>query len=176
MAANRQLGVVVVGTGFGCRVHVPAARAAGLDVVALVGRDRERTARRAARSGVDASFGSLAEALQLPGSDIVVISTSPGTHAELAEEAIAAGRSVLGEKPFTLDAAEARGLVDAADRAGVVALVGHEFRFVPQRVTFRQALADGLVGPPKLATFIGHTSLVASVDAPAPPWWFDPAQ
>src|SRR5438094_131512 len=41
------LGVVVVGTGFGCRIHVPAARAAGLEVVALVGRDRARAARRA---------------------------------------------------------------------------------------------------------------------------------
>jgi predicted dehydrogenase len=171
-----QLGVVVVGTGFGCRVHVPAARAAGLDVVALVGRDRERTARRADRSGVEVACGSLAEALQVPRSDIVVVSTSPGTHAELAEEAIAAGRHVLVEKPFTLDAAEARRLVDAADRAGVVALVGHEFRFVPQRLTFQRALADGLVGSPRLAAFVGHLSLVASVDAPAPPWWFDPAQ
>jgi predicted dehydrogenase len=167
---------VVVGTGFGCRVHVPAARAAGLDVVALVGRDRDRTARRADRSGVEVACGSLREALQLPRSDIVIVSTSPGTHAELADEAIAAGRHVLVEKPFTLDAVEARRLVDAADRAGVVALVGHEFRFVPQRVTFRQALADGLVGSPKLATFVGHMPLVASVDAPAPKWWFDPAQ
>ena len=170
------MGVVVVGTGFGCRVHVPAARAAGLDVVALVGRDRERTARRAARAEVDVACGSLEEALRLPHADIVVVSTSPGTHADLAEEAITAGRHVLVEKPFTLTAAEARRLVDAADRAGVVGLVGHEFRFVPQRVTFRQALADGLVGTPRLATFVGHLSLVASVDAPAPTWWFDRAQ
>ena len=159
------MGVVVVGTGFGCRVHVPAARAAGLGVVALVGRDRERTARRAARAEVAVACGSLEEALALPHSDIVVVSTSPGTHADLAEEAIAAGRHVLVEKPFTLTAAEARRLVDAAGRAGVVGLVGHEFRFVPQRVTFRQALVDGLVGTPRLATFVGHLSLVASVDA-----------
>ena len=43
-------GAVVVGTGFGCRVHVPALRNAGFDVVALVGRDPERTARRAERA------------------------------------------------------------------------------------------------------------------------------
>jgi len=42
-----------VGTGFGVRVHVPALRAAGFDVVALVGTDADRTERRAARVGVE---------------------------------------------------------------------------------------------------------------------------
>jgi predicted dehydrogenase len=55
-------GAVVVGTGFGARVHVPALRAAGFDVVALVGRDRERTERRAERAGVAQACVSLAEA------------------------------------------------------------------------------------------------------------------
>ena len=49
MAAPR---AVVVGTSFGARVHVPALRAAGFEVVALVGTDRDRTERRAARVGV----------------------------------------------------------------------------------------------------------------------------
>jgi predicted dehydrogenase len=176
MAADRKLGVVVVGTGFGCRVHVPAARAAGLDVVALVGRDPDRTARRAERSGVAVSCSSLDEALRLEGSDIVIVATHPATHAELAEQAVAAGRHVLVEKPFTTSADEARRLASAASAAGVVALVGHEFRFAPPRVTLRRALLDGLVGTPRIATFIGHSSLAAPLDLRAPSWWFDPAQ
>jgi predicted dehydrogenase len=166
-------GIVVVGTGFGCRVHVPAARLAGMDVVALVGRDRDKTERRAERAGVTTACASLDEALRLPGSDIVVISTPPTTHADLAEEAIAAGRHVLVEKPFTIDAAEARRLAGAAERAGVVALVGHEFRFAPERMTFQHAIADGLVGEPRLATMVGHAALAAPLDMKAPPWWFD---
>ena len=35
----QRVGVAVVGTGFGCLTHVPALRAAGFDVLALVGRD-----------------------------------------------------------------------------------------------------------------------------------------
>jgi predicted dehydrogenase len=35
---------LVVGTGFGCRVHVPALRAAGFEVVGLVGTNAERPA------------------------------------------------------------------------------------------------------------------------------------
>ena len=38
--AGQRMGMVVVGAGFGCRIHVPAARAAGFDVIGLVGRDR----------------------------------------------------------------------------------------------------------------------------------------
>jgi len=103
----------------------------------------------------------------------VVIASPPASHADLAEEAIAAGRHVLVEKPFTLGAEEAARLLDAAEKAGVVALVGHEFRFAPARVTFRQALADGTVGPPRLATFVSHSPLVAPLDMGTPPWWFD---
>ena len=43
------LGTVVVGTSFGCLTHVRAMRAAGFDVVALVGRNPERTKARAER-------------------------------------------------------------------------------------------------------------------------------
>jgi predicted dehydrogenase len=171
--SEHQLGVVVVGTGFGCRVHVPAARAAGLEVIALVGRDPEKTARRAERAGIGVACASLEEALQLPGSDMVVIATSPSTHAELAEEAISAGRHVLVEKPFALSGEEAARLCECAGAAGVVALVGHEFRFAPERVTFRAALAERLIGTPRIATFIGHLPLAAPLDMPAPRWWFD---
>lgn len=169
-------GVVIVGSGFGCRVHAPAARAAGLDVVALVGRDRERTARRAERAGIEVACVSLDEALRLPGSDIVIISTPPDTHAALAEQVLAAGRHVLVEKPFTTTVEEAERLVALAEHVGVVALVGHEFRFSVERVTLLHALRDGLVGQPRLATFVGHTALVASPEARMTPWWFDRAR
>lgn len=172
---TKQLGVVVVGTGFGCRVHVPAARGAGLDVAAVVGRDRERTERRAAKVGVGTVCTSLSEALKLPNADIVVISTPPTTHADLADEAIAAGRHVLVEKPFTTNATEARRIADAATKAGVTALVGHEFRFARERVTMRQAIRDGLVGEPRLVTLVGHSSFAAPLDVSLPRWWFDPA-
>ncbi|WP_029433915.1 Gfo/Idh/MocA family protein [Blastococcus sp. URHD0036] len=173
---NIRPGVVVVGTGFGARIHVPAARLAGLEVVALVGRDPERTRRRADRLGIGAACSSLEEALCLPRSDVVVIATPPATHAALAEEAIAAGRPVLVEKPFALDVEEARRLEAAARAAGVVALVGHEFRFAPERVTMQHVVRTGLLGVPRMATLVGHMPLAAPVDMRAPDWWFDPSR
>jgi predicted dehydrogenase len=166
-------GVVVVGTGFGTRVHVPAARAAGFAVLGVVGRDPERATRRAARAGVDRAFTSLTEALASPGADVVIVATPPDTHAELAEQVIAAGRHVLVEKPFTTSVADAERLVALAEEAGVVALVGHEFRFAPPRVTLRDALARGLVGSPRMATVLRHVSFAAPLDLAAPSWWWD---
>jgi len=166
----------VVGTGFGARVHVPALRAAGFEVVALAGRDRERTARRAERLAVPNACASLAEAFALPGVDAVTIAAPPGAHAALAIEACDAGRHVICEKPFAIDTAEATAMVAAADRAGVTALVGHEFRWAPDRALAARVIADGLIGDPRLATFVQYVPLVADPETRVPDWWFDAAR
>jgi predicted dehydrogenase len=155
---------------------VPALRNAGFDVVALVGRDPEKTGRRASRLGVDRTCTSLAEALAIPGVEVVSIATPPAEHAHLAVEAVDAGRHVICEKPFALDALEARQMRAAASKAGVVALVGHEFRFAEDRATARQALASGAIGEPRLLSHLSFTPLLADPAAPTPGWWFDPAQ
>jgi predicted dehydrogenase len=49
MGGHESLGAVVVGTGFGCFTHVRALRAAGFDVLGVVGRDPAKTAERARR-------------------------------------------------------------------------------------------------------------------------------
>jgi predicted dehydrogenase len=167
---------VVVGTGFGGRVHVPALRNAGFDVVALVGRDAEKTGRRAQRLEVPQALTSLAEAMAIPGVEVVSIATPPAEHAALAIEAVEAGRHVICEKPFALDAVEARRMRDAASKAGVVALVGHEFRFAEDRATARDALASGAIGEVRLLSHASFTPLLADPAAPTPGWWFDPTR
>jgi predicted dehydrogenase len=169
-------GAVVVGTGFGCRVHVPALRGAGFDVVALVGRDPERTARRAARAGVPHACTSLPDALALPNTDAVTIATPPDAHAPIVAEACAAGRHVICEKPFALDATEAARMLDAAVAAGVTHLVGHEFRFAPERALVARALDEGLIGDARTFTLVQYVPLVADPAARMPPWWFDTAR
>jgi predicted dehydrogenase len=168
-------GAVVVGTGFGARVHVPALRAAGFAVDALVGRDAEKTARRARSLGVPRALASLEAALALPGVEAVTIATPPSTHCELALAAVDAGRHVICEKPFALDAGEAGAMTRAAEVAGVTHLVGHEFRWATDRAVAGRAIAEGAIGEPRLASFVHYGSLVADPAARTPPWWFDPA-
>ncbi|HUF84174.1 MAG TPA: Gfo/Idh/MocA family oxidoreductase [Acidimicrobiia bacterium] len=166
-------GAAVVGTGFGGRVHVPALRAAGFTVAALVGRDADRTQRRAARFGVRHGLASLEEALALPDVGAVTIATPPHTHAELAIAAVQAGKHVICEKPFALDAGEAEAMLAAAEAAGVTHLVGHEFRWATDRAVAGRAIAEGLIGEPRLASFLQWLPLVADPETKVPSWWFD---
>jgi predicted dehydrogenase len=170
-------GAVVVGTGFGSRIHVPALRNAGFDVVALVGRDAERTERRALRLGVPNACTALADALALPGADAVTIATPPDTHASLTVEACEAGRHVICEKPFALDQKEATRMLDAAVSAGVVHLVGHEFRWSPERAVVARAIRAGRIGDARMFSLVQYVPLVADTSAPGVPrWWFDAAR
>ncbi len=168
-------GVAVVGTGFGCLTHVRVFRAAGFDVRALVGRDPEKTGARAKRFEIPHACTSLTEALNLAGIDAITIATPPHTHAPIALAAIAAGKHVLCEKPFTRDAAEARELLAAAEAAGVVHVLGTEFRFAPGRVLLARAVRSGAIGEPRLATFLLHIPMLADSAAEVPEWWADPA-
>jgi predicted dehydrogenase len=166
---------VVVGTGFGCRVHVPALQAAGFDVVALVGRDAEKTARRADRAGIAHACTSLEDARALGGVDAITIATPPHTHAQLAIDAVGVGCHVLCEKPFAMNAVEAERMLEAAEAAGVTHLVGHEFRWAPERATVARAISQGRIGEPRLVSMVQFVPLVADPATPTPPWWFDPS-
>jgi predicted dehydrogenase len=155
---------------------VPALRNAGFTVHALVGRDAARTERRAERLGIAHACTSLRDALAIDGVDAVTVATPPDAHAPLAIEACEAGRHVLCEKPFALDSLEAELMLAAARRAGVTHLVGHEFRWAPDRATVARAIAAGAVGEPRTFSLVSYVPLVADPAAPAPDWWFDRAR
>lgn len=173
-----RLGAIVVGTAFGGRVHVPALRAAGFDVLGVVGRDPERTARRAAEVGVEGAFTSLEEALAVPGVDVVTVSTPPDSHLDPVLAAVGAGKHVLCEKPFALSGADGRRMLEAAEAAGVVHVAGFEFRWAPREATIWRAVGEGRIGEPRLGVCQQLGPLVADGLHPSfnPDWWFDPAR
>ena len=165
------LGAAVVGTGFGVITHLRALRAAGFEVGALVGRNEEKAAARARMFDVAYSSNSLSNALALPGIDVVSIATPPHTHAAIALEAIAAGKHVVCEKPFAANVAEARTMAEAAERAGVVHLLGTEFRFATGQAHLTRAIAHGAIGTPRLAVFVLQIPSLADPHAELPAWW-----
>jgi predicted dehydrogenase len=164
---------IVVGTGFGCRIHVPALRAAGIEVVGLVGARPDKTERKAGEAGVAAHFTDLAQAIEETGATLVTVATTPATHGKLALTAIEHGCHVLCEKPFAFDAAEGQALLDAANKAGIVHMVAHEFRWYPERALFGRALAEGLVGEPRFLVIDQFIPFCADPEARLPKWWFD---
>jgi predicted dehydrogenase len=164
---------LVVGTGFGCRIHVPALRAAGFEVVGLVGTRPDRLAKKAAEAGIPAWFTDLDEAIQKTGAQAVTIATTPATHADLSLKAIARDCHVLCEKPFAFDSAQGRAMLAAAEAKGVVHMVAHEFRWMPDRALFGRAIAEGLIGDPRFLVMNQFIPFCADPETRLPKWWFD---
>jgi predicted dehydrogenase len=168
--------ILVVGTGFGWTVVAPSLRVAGFDVVGLVGQNAERTAERARASGVARWFTDLDEAIVKTRAVAVAIATPPHTHSALTLQALGRKCHVLCEKPFAVNGVEARAMLRAAQRAGVVHMVGHEFRWSPERALIPRLIVDGAIGKPKFLTLIQYAPLAAGAVARLPAWSFDREQ
>jgi predicted dehydrogenase len=86
------------------------------------------------------------ELINDPSVDAVVIATTVSTHFELALAALEAGKHVLVEKPFTADSEQARRLIDAADRRGLVLMVDHTFVYTAAVMKVRELAVSGELG------------------------------
>ncbi|WP_135553486.1 Gfo/Idh/MocA family protein [Paenibacillus cymbidii] len=115
-----KIGYCIVGTGAIAPWH--AAHIAAVpeaELVAAVDRDTERLALFRSRFGIPHGYSSLEDALQDSAVDVVIICTPTTTHAAIAEQAAAAGKHVLSEKPMALTPADADRMIAACRGAGV---------------------------------------------------------
>ncbi|GIW93521.1 MAG: oxidoreductase [Pirellulaceae bacterium] len=81
--------------------------------------------------------------------DAVIIATPNHTHCPIALAAVACGKHVLCEKPLGLNAAEARQMYRAAEKAGVVHMTAFTYRFAPAMRYLRHLVRSGAVGEPR---------------------------
>ena len=81
-----------------------------------------------------------------PDVDAVYVSTPHPGHHNAALSAINAGKAVLVEKPFTMNAKEASSLIDAARSRGVFLMEAMWARFLPHLVRVRELLASRALG------------------------------
>jgi predicted dehydrogenase len=149
-AAKPRVGVI--GLGFGAQVHLPAFQSEGWDVVAVYGRNPDKARKAADAAGVEVVHTDPLELIRRDDIGAVAISTPPRTHHPLVMAALEAGKHVLCEKPFALDAREAAEMRDTAAKRRRTAMVAHEFRYTPQRGYIKQLLADGHIGRFQLCT------------------------
>jgi predicted dehydrogenase len=170
---NARIGAAVVGTGFGLFTHVRALRDAGFEVRAIVGRNRARTAERAAPLGIPLATDSLAEVLGDAQVRLVTVATPPHAHYPAVMEAIAARRHVVCEKPFAKNLAEAKEMLRAADAAGIVHMLGAEFRFDSGQALLRRVVRDGLIGEPLHFLRIYHQPGLQDSAEKLADWWED---
>ncbi len=81
-----------------------------------------------------------------PSVDAVVMALPPQFHADLAVEAVKAGKDVLVEKPIALTVADAERAVQAAQANGRIFMVGHVLRFHPAFERLKRAIDQGELG------------------------------
>jgi len=137
----------IIGTGgIAARFAADVALLADCEVVAVGSRTAEKAAGFAAEHGVARSHGSYPELVADPQVDAVYVASPHPFHAEHALLAIAAGKHVLVEKPFTMNAVQARTVVEAAGRAGVFCMEAMWTRFLPHHVRLRELLAEKAIG------------------------------
>ncbi len=167
------IGVGVIGTGFGVRVQIPVwARTPGARVVAVCSHDAARAHAVAERFGIPHATTDPRQLAQLPDVDLVSVVTPPYLHHDGVIAAIEAGKHVLCEKPFAMDAAQGREMLDRARARGVIHLVNYEFRTVPARAEMRRLVHEGFLG------VLGHVHVTAFGDfirathGRISPWWF----
>ncbi len=137
----------VIGTG-----SIAAAFTADLDltdsgrVVAVGSRRQESADRFAARFNIPRAHGSYDALVSDPSVGVVYVATPHPMHHADAHLALDAGKPVLVEKAFTMNAAEARDLVATARTKGLFLMEAMWTRFLPHITEIRRILADGALG------------------------------
>ena len=109
--------------------------------------DPERARVQAAKYAVPGA-GSAEDVLGHPGVELVVNLTIPAVHAQVASEAIAAGKHVWSEKPISIDRESGRALLEQAAAAGLLVGVAPDTVLGQGMQTARRVIARGDIGVP----------------------------
>jgi predicted dehydrogenase len=183
MSARPDVGIGIVGYGLMGRAHaygytlaprirdLPCAPRLRL----MSGRDEAAVAAAADRYGVERWTNDWRKVVCATDVDIVDVCTPPGTHAEIVEAAVAAGKAVLCEKPLAADYLTAARAARAAAEAGVLNAIGFNYRRLPALSLMKRLIGEGRVGEPRLWRAVWLSDEFLDPDIPFD-WRFERAQ
>ena len=156
---DRKLKVLISGTGFAGQGHADAFRAAGADVVGIVGRTPEVVEEVARKLEIPYSGTNWKQALQDCQPDIVSIATPGGAHYATIKQAIAERSHVFCDKPLTAEGETAIELYELAIQANVKTAFAASFRYMPDVIHAKRLVANGAIGEPVEVECISHFNL-----------------
>lgn len=120
-------------------------------VLAAVGsRTAEGAAKFAERFGNPRTHASYEALVNDPEVDIVYVATPHPVHHPAARLSLEAGKAVLCEKPFTVNAAQTADLITLARERRLFLMEAMWVRFLPLMKRFRELVAEGAVGEPHI--------------------------
>ena len=154
-----RVGIVGIqpGRSWGAMAHVPALRALpdDFDIVGVANTSHASAQAAAAACAIPQAFTSVAELVNSPEVDIVVVTVKVPHHFEIVKAAIHAGKQVYCEWPLGNGLAEAQELARLAHQKGVLGVVGTQAPFAPEIEYLSELIAEGYVGQVLSSTLIG---------------------
>jgi len=146
---TRPLRVGVVGVNFGAVVHIPAFQSEGVEVAAVCSRRPERGQECAKQFDIPNVFADYDEMLR-SDIDAVSIASPVPLHHPMTMAALDAGKHVICEKPFTLNAGLAAEMCQKAQQTVKTAMIAHEFRYASGRMRAKELIDEGYIGDLRL--------------------------
>ena len=145
--------VGVLGTGWIVHPITAALKGmTGVECYAIASRTKERGEQAAKDFGYKVGYGSYEELVADPKVDLVYVATPHSRHYEDMKLCIAAGKNVLCEKSFTLNAVQAADIKRLAKEAGVYVAEAIWTRYQPSRKLINDTIASGIIGEVKTLT------------------------
>ena len=117
----------------------------GVSVVAGWDHEAQRLHENAQAFGLQ-PCPEVAELLAVPGLEAVVVAAETSLHAELVEQAAAAGKAIILQKPMALTLPEADRIVAAVKRHGVPFTMAWQMRVDPQNLQIKELVQSGILG------------------------------
>ena len=156
--ASSELRIGIVGYGMTGRAHCYGYRVAPMlrrlpvtpVVTVMSGRNQPAVQAAAIAYGVPEPVTDWRDLITREDVDVADICTPPGTHAEIATAAAAAGKAVLCEKPLAISYDQARAAASAVSTAGVRNAVGFNYRKLPAIALMHRMITEGAVGEIRL--------------------------
>ncbi|MEO6610022.1 MAG: Gfo/Idh/MocA family oxidoreductase [Aestuariivirga sp.] len=144
MAAKTRWGILA--TGWIADLFVKDLLMTERSVTAVGSRTNEGAQRFAKQFGISNAHGSYEALANDPNVDIIYIATPHPHHVTAAKLALNAGKHILMEKPFTINAREAAEIVTLAKAKNLVVLEAMWTRFLPHMQRIREIIAAGTIG------------------------------
>ncbi len=141
------LKAAIVGCGKIADAHATQIlRIGGCEIVAACDRETLMAQQLCARFPIKQHFTDVEEMLIASRPDVVHITTPPGGHFAITKLCLEHSANVYVEKPFTVDASEARQLIEIAEARKVKLTAGHNDQFGPAARRMRELVRTGYLG------------------------------
>lgn len=160
---NTPLGVGIIGTGFGLMHLLGFRQCEDVRVVAVCQRTPGKAEAFAQQHGVPCAYMDYRQVIEHPEVHVVSIAAPPYVHHEMTLAALAAGKHVLCEKPFAMNARQGHEMYESARASGLTHATAFNWRFLPGVSYAKELIDEGFLGK------IYHANLTWCMERQADP-------